>query len=186
MSRPVHFEIHAEDPERVQRFYGELFGWTFQSWNGPTPYWMIDTGSEGPGINGGLIKRMGPNPDAQEPTPVVGYVCTVDVDDVDGYVGKATGLGGVVALPKMAIPGIGWLAYCKDTESNVFGLMQNDPSGVRRFSLPLVGRDRRAQHARVGGFSAMNTVRKIGAGPLPPWPLRGLSLPTSGREKRRA
>lgn len=27
----------------------------------------------------------------------------------------------------MAIPGIGWLAYCTDPEGNTFGIMQNDP-----------------------------------------------------------
>jgi predicted enzyme related to lactoylglutathione lyase len=27
----------------------------------------------------------------------------------------------------MPIPGVGWLAYCKDTEGNIFGLMQADP-----------------------------------------------------------
>ena len=31
-----------------------------------------------------------------------------------------------VALPKMPIPGVGWLAYMKDTEGNVFGMMQAD------------------------------------------------------------
>lgn len=29
MPRPIHFEIHAADPERAQRFYGALFGWSF-------------------------------------------------------------------------------------------------------------------------------------------------------------
>ncbi len=36
--------------------------------------------------------------------------------------------GGKVALPKMAVPGVGWLAYCKDTDGNMFGVMQMDPS----------------------------------------------------------
>ena len=27
MNRVVHFEIHAADPERAARFYGEVFGW---------------------------------------------------------------------------------------------------------------------------------------------------------------
>lgn len=31
-------------------------------------------------------------------------------------------------VPKTAAPGVGWLAYCKDTEGNIFGLMENDPS----------------------------------------------------------
>ena len=35
--------------------------------------------------------------------------------------------GGSIAVPKMPIPGIGWLVYCKDTEGHSFGMMQNDP-----------------------------------------------------------
>ena len=128
MSRPVHFEIHAADPARARRFYEDLFGWTF------TPvefmnYSLIKTGDAGaPGIDGGLIQRMGPNPDPAEPTPVIGYVCTIDVENLDADVAKALALGGSIALPKMPIPGLGWLAYCKDTESNIFGMMQRDPS----------------------------------------------------------
>ena len=33
-----------------------------------------------------------------------------------------------VALPKMPVPGVGWLAYVKDTEGNILGMMQSDPS----------------------------------------------------------
>jgi uncharacterized protein len=131
MTRPIHFEIHAAEPERAIGFYELLLGWSFTRWDGPMPYWLITTGPEAePGINGGLVARMGANPDPQEPTPVVGYVCTVGIDDVDAYVEKALQLGGVVALPKMAVPGIGWLAYVKDTESNLLGLMQSDPSAA--------------------------------------------------------
>jgi hypothetical protein len=28
----------------------------------------------------------------------------------------------------MPVPGVGWLAYCKDTEGNIFGMMQADKS----------------------------------------------------------
>lgn len=129
MGRPVHFEIHAEDPSRAQGFYAGLFGWTFEKWAGPMEYWLVRTG-EGPGIDGGLLKRMGPNPPPMEPTPVVGWVCTVNIDDVDATVAKALELGGSVAMPKMALPGMGWLAYVKDTESNIVGLMAMDPSAA--------------------------------------------------------
>ena len=130
MPRPVHFEIHAENPDRAQAFYEALFGWTFTAWGDDGTYRLIKTGSEGPGIDGGMIRRMGPNPDPQAPTPVVGWCCTCDVEDVDAHVAKAVSLGGVVALPKMAIPGVGWLAYCKDTESNIFGMMQADEAAA--------------------------------------------------------
>jgi predicted enzyme related to lactoylglutathione lyase len=53
-------------------------------------------------------------------------VNTVDVPSCDEAVGRVEGAGGKVAVPKMAIPGVGWLAYCTDTEGNTFGVMQAD------------------------------------------------------------
>ncbi|HVO89940.1 MAG TPA: VOC family protein [Casimicrobiaceae bacterium] len=123
MPRPVHFEIHADDTQRAIGFYTELFAWTFAQW-GSEPYWLVTTGDSGPGINGGLLPRRGPRPDAMG--PVNGYVCTIDVDNLDAYIARATSLGASVALPKMPIPSVGWLAYFKDTEGNVFGMMQAD------------------------------------------------------------
>lgn len=128
MPRPIHFEIHAQDPERAIRFYGDLFGWNFAKWEGPMDYWLINTGAENePGINGGLMRRMSPPPtDGQA---VNAFVCTIGVTDLDEVVNKATGtLGGALALPKMPIPHIGWLAYVKDSEGNILGLMQSDPN----------------------------------------------------------
>jgi hypothetical protein len=58
---------------------------------------------------------------------VTAFVCTVSVTDLDGVVSRGQSLGGSVAVPRMAIPGVGWLAYLKDTEGNIFGLMENDP-----------------------------------------------------------
>lgn len=128
MPRPIHFEIHAADPQSAVAFYGELLGWTFTPFG--DAYHLIKTGEDGPGIDGGLVRRQGPNPDAADPTPVIAYVCTVGVEDVDASVSKALALGGVVAVPKMAIPGVGWLAYVKDTQSNLLGLMKNDPAAA--------------------------------------------------------
>jgi len=126
MPRVVHFEIHAADPERAVNFYQTLFGW-FQKWEGPMDYWLIITGPDDQrGINGGLVRRQG-EIDGQA---VIAYVCTVDVEDVDASVKTAIDNGGQVALPKMPIPGVGWLAYCKDTEGNIFGVMQNDPNAA--------------------------------------------------------
>jgi predicted enzyme related to lactoylglutathione lyase len=128
MPRPVHFEIHAADPARAKGFYEAMFGWSIEQW-GDHPYWMIKTG-EGPGIDGGMVKRMGPAPDPKDPTPVIAWVCTVDVPDVDAAVEKALGLGGALALAKMPIPGVGWLAYVKDTDANILGLMTADPGAA--------------------------------------------------------
>ena len=127
MPRPIHFEIQAADPARAIKFYETVLGWTFSKWDGPMPYWLVTTGAEGePGINGGLHPRMGPP--AGEGQAVIAFVCTVGVDNVDAYVAKVGSAGGRICVPKMPIPGIGWLAYANDTEGNIFGLMQSDPA----------------------------------------------------------
>ncbi|MGD0765320.1 MAG: VOC family protein [Dehalococcoidia bacterium] len=123
MPRIIHFEVPADDPERAARFYKSVFGWEIEKWNGPMDYWMVTTGPESePGINGGIMRRMG-SVDGGSPTA---YVCTVDVDSLDAYVANVETNGGSVVAPKMAVPGIGWMAYCKDPEGNQFGLMQSD------------------------------------------------------------
>jgi uncharacterized protein len=126
MPRPIHFEIHADNPSRAVKFYESLLGWQFTKWEGPMEYWLIKTGSAGtPGIDGGLVKRMGAEP--TEGAAVNAYVCTVDTDSVDQTIEKLTALGGRLAVPKMAVPGVGWLAYGKDSEGNILGFMQADP-----------------------------------------------------------
>jgi len=69
------------------------------------------------GIDGGMMQRMYPGQ---------GVVNTVDVADVDASLATALSSGAEIAVPKMAIPGVGWLVYCKDPEGNIFGMMQAD------------------------------------------------------------
>jgi len=129
MSRVVHFEIHAADPDALIRFYSALFSWNFQSYGPDERYWLITTGTDGePGINGGLMRRIGGG--AESGQPVNAYVCTVGVASAKDSLDKATSLGAEVALPMMPVPGIGWLCYVKDPDGNIFGMMQSDPSAA--------------------------------------------------------
>ncbi len=132
MPRSVHFEIHASDPGRAQAFYERVFGWSFQQW-GDQPYWVITTrstaeGAAGPGIDGGLVPRRGDAP--EEGQPVNAFVVTVDVPDCVEYVERAVAAGGSVALPVTAVHGVGWLAYVKDPEGTILGLMHADPTAA--------------------------------------------------------
>ena len=129
MSRVAHFEIHAEDPARAITFYENVFGWSFSKWEGPQDYWLIKTGeADERGIDGGLMRRMGGAPtDGQA---VNSYVCTIMSSAIDDDVAKAMTNSGGIAVPKMAVPGIGWLAYIKDTEGNLFGIMQEDSTAA--------------------------------------------------------
>lgn len=130
MSRPMHFEIHADDPERAIDFYETALGWTFKRY-GERDYWLIETGASGePGINGGLVRRRGPAPPADGAVPMTGFVCTMEVRDLDTFAHAVVNAGGAIVVARHAIPGIGWLAYARDTEGNVFGLSQPDPAAV--------------------------------------------------------
>ncbi|WP_158891226.1 VOC family protein [Amycolatopsis anabasis] len=122
MPRPIHFEIHASDPERAVTFYSTVFGWSFERWDA-NPYWLISTG-DGPGIDGGLVARQGPAP--AENTAINAYQATMDVADLDLATHHVEQAGGKVLKPRNAVPGVGWIAYCQDTEGNVFGLLEND------------------------------------------------------------
>lgn len=124
MPRPVHFEIHAADPARAQAFYELVFGWLFQQW-GENPYWLIQTG-DGPGIDGGMVPRRGPQPAPD--APVAAFPLTMDTTDLDATLKAVLAAGGTVVVPRSALPGVGYTAYCKDTEGNIFGLMQSDES----------------------------------------------------------
>jgi len=120
MSRIVHFEIPADEPDRLVKFYEAAFGWRFQKWDGPMEYWLVSTGDAAtPGIDGGLMRRQNPG---QPP------VNTIGVASVDAACAAVTKAGGQVVVPKMPIPGVGWLAYFKDPEGNIHGVMQDDPA----------------------------------------------------------
>lgn len=127
-NRVIHFEIHASDTAKIAGFYKSVFGWEVKKWENPAvDYWIVMTapdGSKEPGINGGIVGRKGPAPKGGE--PVNSFVCTIHVPSVDQYIKKVGITGGSLALPKMPIPGLAWLAYCKDIEGNIFGIYEDD------------------------------------------------------------
>ncbi|QUW22991.1 VOC family protein [Sporosarcina sp. Marseille-Q4063] len=127
MGRLVHFEIHVEDMERAKKFYEEVFDWKFEDWSeyAGMKYFGAVTGDDSvPGINGALIQRKGPAPETGQ--PMNGFSCTMGVEDYDSTEKKILDLGGKVALPKYALPGMAWQGYYIDTEGNIIGIHQPD------------------------------------------------------------
>lgn len=120
MPRVVHFEIDAKKPDRAIKFYEKVFSWKIKKWEGPVEYYLITTGKESePGIDGGLSRRTESEPST---------VNTIDVPSVDEFIKKIEACGGTIIRPKMAVPGVGYMAYFKDPEGNIFGMMENDES----------------------------------------------------------
>ena len=121
MARVIHFEIHAGDTERAERFYTGVFGWTVQRYGGPMDYRLVTTGPDDrPGINGAILARQG-EIDGQA---VIAYVCTIEVDSIEDIERAVPAAGGEQVLDVMDVPEVGRLAYFKDTEGNIFGALQ--------------------------------------------------------------
>jgi predicted enzyme related to lactoylglutathione lyase len=115
MSRPVHFEILANDPEKIAAFYRDVLGWQVATWGGPQNYWLVTTGPEGTlGINGGIMHRHFPQ----------AVINTVGVASLEAAIAKVEAAGGKKVQGPNEIPGIGLHAYCTDPEGNYFGLLQ--------------------------------------------------------------
>lgn len=117
MNRVVHFEIPANNPQAVMKFFEDIFGWKYQGF-GDFEYWIAMTGDEkSPGINGAIMKRR----DAAQP-----IVNSIEVESFDAAAVRIEKAGGKIVVPKAAIPGMGWYGYFTDPEGNIHGLFQND------------------------------------------------------------
>ncbi|MCZ6834371.1 MAG: VOC family protein [Planctomycetota bacterium] len=113
----AHFAIHADDCERAKKFYERVFGWGFEPW-GPPDFWRIQTG-EG-AIHGALQKRRAP----VEGRGMIGFECTISVEDVKAIALEIVKHGGAVKAPPFTIDHVGTLVMFEDTEGNVVGAMQ--------------------------------------------------------------
>jgi predicted enzyme related to lactoylglutathione lyase len=119
----VHFEIPANDVNKLREFYQDLFGWKFI--HAPTPsmdYWLIHTvptDEQGmpqeAGVNGGMYKK---DNDLQKPTN------WISVPDIDKYIHKLMELGGELIVEKIMIPGVGFTALGLDPEGNQVAMLE--------------------------------------------------------------
>ncbi|WP_248958749.1 VOC family protein [Sphaerisporangium perillae] len=111
------FEIATDDPEGAQRFYGELFGWSFETDKEPAgegmDYRMITyPGVEG--VKGGLYGTKGEFP---------GHgIFTVVVADVAATCEEVERLGGKTQFKMIGNAQGPDFAYLRDTSGNLFGI----------------------------------------------------------------
>lgn len=121
MAQPVvHFEIIGNDPERLRRYYGELFGWAFDTSGGVAPS-VSEAGQYGfvqnpdsSGIPGGV------GGGAAYPAHAMFYV---GVPDVGAALAKAESLGGTRTMGPERAPGSPLVVgHFIDPEGNLIGV----------------------------------------------------------------
>lgn len=115
----VHFDISADNIERAKDFYSRLFGWKIEKSPGTTEYYLIETRTSTgeKGLTGGIAKRE---------KPYQKITNFIEVPSIDESIAKVKKLGGKIIEPKTAIPTVGYIAGCIDTEDNVFGIIEID------------------------------------------------------------
>jgi hypothetical protein len=116
----THFAIHIDHMERAKNFYGGVFDWGFNSY-GPSDFLQIkaDNSEQGELIGAMQSRKYSPMPDK-----IIGWECTIAVENLDEIIDKVMNNGGQVAMPKTAIPYVGHIAKFLDTEGNLICAMQ--------------------------------------------------------------
>jgi predicted enzyme related to lactoylglutathione lyase len=118
----VHFELAADDVDKLADFYRGVFDWKIEKEPGEAmEYWLINTGEGEGGPNGGMMKKTMPS------SGILDYFA---VESVDEFAQKVTSRGGMVLGGKRAVPQMGWFAVCQDPEGNVFALWEMDASAA--------------------------------------------------------
>jgi hypothetical protein len=118
----VHFEIPAQDVEKIKQFYEQVFNLKIIEYPSPMEYWIIQTVPvnengklQRPGVNGGMFRKQ------QIETKPINYFT---VESINDYLAKIQKLGGKVISTKQEVPNVGWIAAAEDPEGNQFALIQ--------------------------------------------------------------
>lgn len=123
----VHFEIPANDVEKLSSFYRRVFGWEFQKTEMPgMEYWLISTGPQGKSVGGGMYRRISPEDRPRN---------FIAVDKIDPAIEQFKAAGGSEVVGKMEVPGMGYSFIGADPEGNVIALWEPVmPASSRRRS----------------------------------------------------
>lgn len=118
----VHFEIPAENPEKLGEFYKQVFAWKIEQW-GDTPYWMAQTGpKEEQGIGGAIYQKSADRNVT---------VNTISVENLEKYMKLIQESGGKVLGEIMDIPTVGRNVMALDPEGNLFGMIEFSQEAMR-------------------------------------------------------
>lgn len=120
----THFAVHTEDLERAKKFYDKVFDWGFISYGQSDFVQIKDDKSE----NGELIGALQSRKYSPVAEKVIGFECSIGVDNIDGIIKKVKESGGEILMDKTAIPYVGWITKFLDTEGNLLCAVQYDNS----------------------------------------------------------
>lgn len=116
----THFAIYIDDLERASNFYTHVFNWGVRSFGAPD-FLQITSGNNSDGPPIGALQHRKYSPVEEK---VIGFECSISVENVDAVAEKIQAAGGEIVLPKTEIPGVGFVIKFRDTEGNLVCAMQ--------------------------------------------------------------
>jgi uncharacterized protein len=122
---PIWIDLTSSDVDGAQKFYGNVFGWTFES-AGPEYGGYTNAFKDGKYV-GGLMAN---DPQWNSPDGWTTYFHTADIK---ATMAKATGAGAVSCVDAMEVKDKGWMGVLTDPTGAVFGLWQ--PGGHTGFQV---------------------------------------------------
>lgn len=118
----THFAVYTDDVERAKSFYCGVFGWKGTAYGYDDFIQLTADTSHSSNVIGALQSRnFSPIPER-----VIGFECTIRVEDLDDVVSRVLQNGGQVVLQRTVIPHVGYIAKFLDTEGNIFCAIQYD------------------------------------------------------------
>ncbi|MDT5065680.1 MAG: uncharacterized protein QOK02_1835 [Mycobacterium sp.] len=137
LGAPTWIDLATSDLDRAQTFYGNVFGWTFESSGGQE---RSDPGSDSGPEYGGYVNAfrdgrpvaglMFNDPQWNAPDAWTTYLHTADVDATTA---AAVGAGAMTCVDAMDIPAKGRMALLADPAGAMIGLWQ--PTGHNGFQV---------------------------------------------------
>ncbi len=124
MNKVIHFEIGADNTNRIGSFYRDAFGWNIIGQPTPgidEPYLLaIAGGDDEPGISGAIMQH---HRDEQR------VIATIAVASLEDAMQRIAACGGRIVQGPDEIPGVGRHCYCEDPEGTRFGVLESQPAG---------------------------------------------------------
>lgn len=116
MARIIHFELPAKNPEMLINFYKKVFGWELKQIHEDRNHFSVNTDQE---INKIDIKQI---PQSEKIKSIVNLI---SVHSLSNTLALVTESGGELIIEKVNIPNVGNVAYIKDTEGTIIGLVEH-------------------------------------------------------------
>lgn len=123
MAHVAHFSINADDLDRAKAFYTAALGWSFAAY-GPPGFYMI----QGAGGPANMYASMQQRREIVPGKAIYGLECTLSVEDSEKAEAAILKAGGKIVMPRSILAGVGTLFFFEDTEGNIVGAMEYDPS----------------------------------------------------------